>query len=195
VRCWSLTTAVAAGAAACHPEPGIPQHPSLSHTAVVRTTFGGTPVAVKTKDGGAPAPTKRNDRLRSGLITLGAAYVGTVIGGQIVSATFDPIAIKVGGPDVVNQLMIPIVGPWLALGYNESTVRNNCSRLTPPMMCSDGVITAASIGSGIGGVAQLVGLAITVSGLFHTTAKPESGLTVIPQANPSGGGLAVLGRF
>ena len=71
--------------------------------------------------------------LRAGLITLGAAYLATIVGGQIAQGMFDNVARSVGGTTAVNYLAVPFFGAWGGLIYNENTVRPNCEQYPPAL--------------------------------------------------------------
>ena len=107
-------------------------------------------------DGGSLAP---------GLITLGVTYIASVAIGQFAEAElFDPVSKTVGGGTSVDYLWIPIAGPWLGLANNEGTVRGVCT--ATPGCTTDGV-TAGSLAMIVGGVAQAVGVTITISALIR----------------------------
>jgi hypothetical protein len=189
-RVAGVAVAVVVGACASR---GAMHARASAHASVHHSTISGSR-SVSTRGGDGSTMT-------TGLITLGAAYVGTVVGGQIAQASFDAVAKSIDANDSVSDLWIPVVGPWLGLEHNEDVVRKRCEEFTPTPgiggSCNTGVVTAASIGMAVGGVAQAVGLAITVVGAtkYFLGRRGGVGVAVVPTATPAGGGLAVVGRF
>jgi hypothetical protein len=173
------SAALALAVAACMPGPS---------TATVYTTgaTGGGWTSSSEK-----GPSGDSKLLTAGLITLGAGYLGSVVGSEI------SIHYLVNPPDrgysqiVVDDMWVPILGPIKALGDNETKVYDACKVMHSNCDATHAFEAAIAVGA----AAQITGVVLTVVGFMrmrHGGDKPgTTQLTIVPQSN----GLAISGEF
>lgn len=167
---------------------------------VYRTTSGGSHVASSKEAprGGSGS----NGLLKAGLITLGAGYVGTVVGGNVIEqALFEEQDYAFGAGQVVDKLWLPVIGAWSGLVTNATTVLDNCEAWAAEQFgrnCDQ--VRVASVGLYVGAMAQTTGLVLTVIGLMRNRGGDKDvgssrALSLQPITSPTGGGFAVSGRW
>jgi hypothetical protein len=107
----------------------------------------------------------------------------------------------VSGPPGSDQLGIPVVGPWIALG------KSGCASDEP--QCPNASIGARDAALVLDGIVQAAGLALVIEGIVMKTAPIDNGkkssplalqlrgveLRPIPITTPSMHGLGVTGSF
>jgi hypothetical protein len=164
-----------------------------------------------------PPPSVRLKILTAGVLVTGTAWgiafgvsrgwpeqtcIITSIGPLTPGSAGTPNPIPcTSGPPGANQLAIPIVGPWIALG------KSYCPSDYPN--CGVGPPVARGVGYVIDGVVQLAGIGLIVEALVMKTestgpTKKSSPLalryrgvelTPVPIAGPSATGMSLVGTF
>jgi hypothetical protein len=136
------------------------------------------------------APAKHENVLAgAGLITLGAGYVGTVVGGQFSkNVLFNSFDHMIGADVVVDKLWIPVIGPWLGMAYYEDTVRANC--IAAQRICDS--MNIWMIATAFGGVVQTTGVIMIAAGVLSGGHRPiGKALVVVPQSS----GIGIAGWY
>lgn len=165
---------------------------------VYRTSLGGGLFGGGAKGGGA-------DRsiLLAGVITTGAAYAGSVVGGMIALATLDFVVLNddlvtyvtdgYGARQATEMLYIPIVGPWIALSENL-TALDRCER--EALACAPEDYWMGNVGFIVAGASQAVGVSLIIWGLLQRAPAgepPRRDRVILSGAPAPGGGVVVLG--
>jgi len=135
------------------------------------------------------APRYPPSTVRPKLIGGGLAITAIAYGVGLVAATSWPDA------PGAESLKIPIVGPWMALAENK------CG--DPTVTDCSGSIWLRGLLTGLGGVAQIGGLALVAEAIImKTEAAPqqqpaEEAAFVMPYpiVMPNGGGIGLVGTF
>jgi hypothetical protein len=105
------------------------------------------------------------------------------------------------GPPGYNQLAIPVVGPWIALG------KSGCPTDNPS--CGGGSIGGRGVAYVLDGIIQAAGVALILESIIMKTEPPESKtktsafalryrgveMTPLPMASPAGVGMGLVGTF
>lgn len=178
-------------------------------THVYHSSATGAPIATRTsataelKHGDGKAGGLRdNQTLKAGLLTLAIGYGSTVAIGQIIDATLiGDFENAVGAGGVIDRLWLPVLGPWSAIIYNETTVSDNCSdpailTMYPGYSCN--LLHPSSLFIFAGAAAQTIGFGMTMYGLLKPPAphaKAEKQLVLVPQGNATSAGFALTGSF
>lgn len=154
------------------------------------------PVVIATSPGAAPAPpptygyvppspredappaTRPRDGYQPTWALLGpglGAFISTYGGSVLAGAE---MALTYGTDEVTAWLFVPVVGPWVLVGY------------------ADGIVEA-QLGFALLGLAQTAGAALMVAGLAINAraGDEEVTLSVAPMLAPGSAGLSALGRF
>lgn len=170
--------AIAAGVAGCVPQPS---------AATVYTTgaTGGGWTSSSEK-----GPPDDHGLLTAGLVTLGAGYVGSVVGTQISLNVILNSEDRSYSGVIGSDMWIPVLGPLMALSDNEGQVYDSC-RLVHTN-CNDTHLFTLAIA--VGAAAQVTGAVLTIMGFTRTSHGGKAGPTrfaIVPQSN----GFAVAGHF
>ncbi|HVK64865.1 MAG TPA: hypothetical protein VM694_10335 [Polyangium sp.] len=138
----------------------------------------------------APAPRYPPSSVRPKLIGGGLAITAIAYGVGFVAATSWPDA------PGAESLKIPVVGPWMAIAENKcgDPTSTDCS----------GSIWLRGLLTGLGGLAQLGGLALVAEGIIMKTeavapkpaeAEQSAFIMPVPIVAPNMTGLGLVGRF
>lgn len=170
--------AIAACIAGCVPQPS---------AATVYTTgaTGGGWTSSSEK-----GPRGDHDLLTAGLVTLGAGYVGSVVGTQISLNVILNDVDRSYSTVIGSDMWIPVIGPLLALSDNEGQVYDSCKLIHTN--CDDTHVFTVAIA--VGAAAQVTGAVLAVIGFTrsrHGGNAGSTGFAIVPQSN----GFAVAGRF
>lgn len=184
--------------------------PVAESTHVYHSTATGAPIASRTSaaaelkhSDGKSGGLHGNETLKAGLLTLAIGYGSTVAIGQIVEGTLiGDFETAVGAKDVISMLWIPVIGPWSAIIYNETTVADNCSDPTilvqyPGYSCN--LLHPSSLLIFTGAAAQTIGFGMTMYGLlkpppFHAKHE-EKRFVLVPHGGRASAGLTLSGSF
>jgi len=137
-----------------------------------------------------PAPRYPPSSVRPKLIGGGLAITAIAYGVGVVAATSWPDA------PGAESLKIPIVGPWMAIAQNK------CG--DPTVTDCSGSIWLRGLLTGLGGIAQLGGLALVAEAIIMkteaTAPKPAESeqsafIMPVPIVAPNMTGLGLVGRF
>ena len=183
---------------------------SAESTHVYHSNATGAPIASRSNaaaelnhsDGKAGGGLRDNQTLKAGLMTLTIGYASTVAIGQIIDATLiGDFENAVGAGGVIDRLWIPVLGPWSAIVYNETTVSDNCNDPTilamyPGYSCN--LLHPSSLFVLVGATAQTIGFGMTMYGLLKPPAphaKAEKQFVLVPQGNATSAGFALSASF
>jgi hypothetical protein len=183
---------------------------AVESTHVYHSTATGAPIASRTSaaaelkhtDGKSGGLHGGNETLKAGLLTLAIGYGSTVAIGQIVDATLiGDFENAVGAGGVIDRLWVPVLGPWSAIIYNETTVSDNCSDPTilaqyPGFSCN--LLHQSSLFIFAGAAAQTIGFGVAMYGLLKPPAphaRSEKQLVLVPHGGPASAGLTLSGSF
>lgn len=132
-----------------------------------------------------PTPIRYEMRPRYGLIIGGAVVLGvswsmTALAGALVS---DYCSSSIGCSDAVWPLYLPVLGPWVQMGYLHGA-GTNTGRV---MLAFDGLVQA-------GGLAMLIAGAVAKKRVGVYALGPVK-MQLSPYGASGGGGLYALGTF
>jgi hypothetical protein len=170
-----LNRGLPGAASAVEPRPEV-EGDARSVTTTTAATWG-APEARPDVD--RPTQTVTSTPNRTLLFTGSAIFLGTYVASAIVGTTV--------GTDADENLAIPVVGPWIALGERSCTF-GECG-------LHEDVNVLGLIASG---VAQAAGIGLAITSLFVSEARPvkTSGVRLAPMAvGRAGAGIGAGGAF